>query len=249
MVSLFRLLLAIALLAMSGCSKLGDYTADTTTVTPAPSPSVSVTVPEPDHEWNFENTPNDTGSATAWNGSFTGGANYTTTAGTFKVGTAAASFGAAGDGFPIGSRTVPSEMTVACWVKWTSSANPEYIIANSAAGPSANGFRLYVTAAGKINLETGNNTTGVTVTSNATLTTAYTHVVAVFDQVLNQSVIYVNGAQDQTGGVQSGYNLTATTFLGTEASNTDAFKGDLDDCRIYSISLSAAQVAILYNSY
>jgi hypothetical protein len=250
MVSLSRILLVIAFLAMGGCSKLGDYTAGAT-VAPVPTPSVSVTVPEPDHEWNFENILTDTGSVGGWNGSFTGSANYTSNSGEFEVGIAAAKFtGAAGDGFPLGSKMVPSEMTVACWVRWLSSANPEYITANSAAGANANGFRLYMTAAGKINLETGSGSAGVAVTSNATLISGtYTHVVAVFDQVLNQSAIYVNGAQDQTGTVQSGYSLSANTFLGTEASNTDAFKGDLDDCRIYSISLSAAQVAILYNSY
>jgi hypothetical protein len=119
MVSLSRILLVIALFAMGGCSKLGDYTADAT-VAPVPTPSVSVTVPEPDHLWGFENTPNDTGSVGGWNGSFTGSANYTSVAGQFEVGTTAAKFtGAAGDGFPLGAQTVPSEMTFACWVNWS----------------------------------------------------------------------------------------------------------------------------------
>ncbi len=90
MVSFLRALIIIAVLAMSSCSKLGDSSADGTVAAPAPIPSFVVTVPDPDHQWGFENTGNDTGSVGGWDGSFTGAANYTTTMGEFKVGTAAA---------------------------------------------------------------------------------------------------------------------------------------------------------------
>jgi hypothetical protein len=250
MVSLSRVLFVIALLAMSSCSKLGDYTAGTTTTTtPVPSPSVSVTVPEADHEWGFENTGNDSGSVGGWTGALTG--TYTNTAGEFKVGSYAAKF-TTGDSFSLGAVTFPSELTISCWVRWITGLGTENtIIANSAAGASTDGFRFYVNEAnGKLVLEMGSGAANVVLNSVGNLATAtYTHVVVEMDNVLNQSAIYINGALDSSSTVQAGFGLNTAAFLGSMAGSTNPFNGDLDDCRIYSISLSAAQVAILYNSY
>jgi hypothetical protein len=235
-------------LSLSGCSKLADYSLDVATPTPVPSPSVSVSVPSAIHEWDFENNGNDTGSIGGWPGTLSVGT-YTTTAGEFKVGSYAAKFSSAGE-FSLGAQALPDQMTISCWVKWLSGGGPNTIIANSAFGAIQSGIRFYVQTTGQLTLETGNNTSGVAVNSVTLLTSGtYTHVVAEFDNVLNQSAIYVNGALDQSGAVESGYGLGSSVSLGAIPGATDSFNGELDDCRIFNVALSSQQVTILYNSY
>jgi hypothetical protein len=237
----------VVITLLSGCSKLADYKQDVASPAPVPSPSITVSVPDPIHAWTFENNGNDSGSTGGWTGTMTG--TYSSTAGDFKVGSYAAKF-SAGQSFSLGAQTFPSELTVACWVRWLSGSAPNAIIANSAQGLNVDGFRLYVQASGQVVLETGTGGAGVAVDSVSLLSSGvYTHVVAEFDNVLNQSAIYVNGVLDQSGTVQPGYNLTAAAFLGSMSGSTVSFNGELDDCRIYNVALSAQQVTLLYNSY
>jgi hypothetical protein len=242
----FRTLLIMAVLSMGACSKLGDLSPADTANVPVPTPSVAVTVPDPIHEWAFDSNGND--SVGSWTGTLNGGS-YTTTAGEVKVGTAAAKF-AAGDDFSLGAQTFPAEMTIACWVRWISGTGPNTIVANSATGANTDGFRFYAKTTGQLVLETGTGSAGVAVNSVTSLTTAtYTHVAVILDGVLNQSAIYVNGALDQSGTVQSGFNLTTAAFLGSMAGATNSFSGELDDCKVFNVALSSAQMTLLYNSY
>lgn len=247
----FRVLLIVAalsaMLLAGACSKLGDYSAGNA-APPVPSPTVSVTVPDPIHYWAFENNGTDSGSVGGWTGTLSGGS-FTNTVNEFKVGSYAAKFGA-GDDFSLGIQTFPAELSVACWVRWISGTGPNTIIANTAAGANANGFRFYVQTTGQLILETGTGSAGVATDSVTLLSTAtYYHIVAELDGVLNQSAIYVNGVLDQSGSIESGFGLSTAAFLGSMAGATNSFNGELDDCKIFNVALSAAQVTILYNGY
>jgi hypothetical protein len=236
----------LILLALTSCSKLADYSADVNTI-PVPTPSVSVTVPDPIHEWGFESNPND--SVGSWNGTVTG-ATYDTTATEFKVGTAALKFTGAGQDFSLGAQTFPSEMTIACWVRWVSGGGPNTIIANSVSGATTDGFRFYVAATGQLILETGHGGSGIATDSITNLQTlTYTHVAVVLDNVLDQTAIYVNGALDKSGTVETGFNLSTAAFLGSMSGATNSFSGELDDCKIFNVALSSAQMTLFYNSY
>jgi hypothetical protein len=246
------LILITAALVLNGCSKLADYSLDipntvgsATPIPASPSPSPSVTVPAAIHEWGFEQ--NGTDAIGSWNGTLSP-STYSTSA---EVGTYSAQF-TTGGSFTLGAQTIPNETTVSCWIKWISgSGTDNTIIANSASGASTSGFRFYVVqSTGKLVLETGNGSTGVSVDSNSALGSgAYTFVAVEVDNVLNQSAIYINGALDQSGSVQTGYSMTTALSLGSMAGATSSFNGELDDCRIFNVALSSQQVLTLYNSY
>jgi hypothetical protein len=231
----------------TACSDLGQY-----------QDPASVTLPSAIHYWAFDGSGLDTGSLSGWPGTLEGAASYTSVASALRVGSGALAFtGAAGDGFSFGSITLSSELTLGCWVNWTSGgAAPENtILANSVTGASTNGLRFYVVeASGQIKLETGDGVSGASVSSVSNLTSGtYAHVTLVVDGSSNQASIYINGLLNQSGLTQPNFNLTAQTAFGAMVSNvpafTSAFNGDLDDCKLYNQALSAAQVALLYGGY
>lgn len=242
-----------------GCSNLGDYTDASTqpSVTTSYSPTPSVTLPNPIHHWGFENTGTDDGTTGGWNGTLMGAASYTSSVAQVKVGSYALSLtGTTGDAFSLSSVTVPTLMTFACWVQWSSgslvASNTIFANSTSPAGGGSNqsGFRLYVIeSTGQVVFETSDGTTIVQTTSSSNLASGtYTHVAVTVDSTNNQDSIYLNGdSSSGTGVTQANFGLTGGAFIGSMPSSEAPFNGQLDDCRVYDQLLSSAQIQLLYS--
>jgi len=236
-----------------GCSKLGDFVDPSTqpVVTTSFSPTPPIVLPDAIHHWGFENSGADDGTTSGWAGNLSGSATYTSNAAQVKVGTYALNLtGTAGDAFSLPSITMPTQMTIACWVLWTQgTGNPNTIFSNSTSTvASQSGFRLYVIdGSGQVVFETTDGTTIVQATSNSNLHTGiYAHV-AVSVDTNNVASVYINGVTGTSGATQAGFGLTGSAFIGTMASNANPFNGDIDDCRVYDQALSAAQIQLLYS--
>lgn len=242
-----------------GCSKLGDFTDPSTqpAITTSYSPTPPITVPDAVHHWGFENSGADDGTTGGWGGSLVGSASYISSASApsqVKVGSDALQVtGAAGDGFSLSSVTMPAQMTIACWVQWTQGVGvSNAIFANSTTStPSQSGFRLYVVdASGIVIFETTNGTTIVQVSSSTNLSSGiYAYVAVAVDTVNNVAALYINGTQSSSGVTQNGFSLNGATFIGSMASNTNPFDGNIDDCKVFDQALTSDQVQLLYSGY
>lgn len=138
-------------------------------------------------------------------------------------------------------------LTVAAWVKTSStpSINP---IACKYVQSSFNGWMLW--------LDTGKptlfyyNSNGIQVSgaaSSAITTGAWHHIVMSVDS--GGGVIYVDGSSVKTiawGGSPAVATSTTPIEIGNYISSGSMFAGTIDDVRIYSRALSAADVAALY---
>jgi hypothetical protein len=137
-----------------------------------------------------------------------------------------------------------SAMTIAAWVKPISAAG---FIAGKWESP--NSYQLSLSA-GKpvfsLTFPNGGSGTLVTVTGPTALpTTSYSHVAGVYDGTALR--LYVNGAQvatvSRTGSMQSS---TALVRVGKLPSGS-AFKGSVDELRLYGVALSATETNRLAN--
>jgi Concanavalin A-like lectin/glucanases superfamily len=242
-----------------GCSKLGDFVDPSTqpVVTTSFSPTPPVVLPDAIHHWGFENSSGgggtDDGTVGGWTGSLLGNATFTSNAPQVKVGTYALNLtGTPGDAFSLPSISVPTQMTFACWVRWTQgTGNPNTIFSNSTSTiPAQSGFRLYVIdGSGQVVFETTDGTTIVQASSNSNIlhTGVYAHVAVSVDSANNLASVYINGVAGLSGVTQTGFGLTGSAFIGTMVSSTNPFNGDIDDCRVYDQVLSAAQIQLLYS--
>jgi hypothetical protein len=248
-----------------GCSKLGDFVDPGTqpVITASFSPTPPVILPDAIHHWGFEAASGaDDGTVGGWAGSLAGNANYTLNAAQVKVGTYALNLtGTAGDAFSLPSVTMPTQMTLACWVQWTQgTGNPNTIFSNSTStAPAQSGFRLYVIdGSGQVVFETTDGTTIVQASSNSNIlhTGVYAHVAVSVDSAnnLNLASVYINGVAGLSGVTQANFSLTGSAFIGSMPStsnpliaNINPFNGNIDDCRVYDQVLSAAQIQLLYS--
>ena len=74
------------------------------------------------------------------------------------------------------------------------------------------------------------------------------HVVATYDGT--KAVMYLNGIEDKEDARSSGLTaIDSQLRIGANFSGTEAFKGIIDDLRIYNTALTATEVSNLYNSY
>ena len=145
------------------------------------------------------------------------------------------------------------ETAIMLWAKWTGATNDQRIWSM---GDGA-GKVMYLTpkdsATGNLRFSIGDGTTTSYLDGVAPLTSAaWVHVAVVFSGTTN--TLYVNGAA-------VGVNTAATLFpdslnaplmenanyLG-RGNGSDYFQGSLDDFRVYSKALSAAEIAALYSA-
>lgn len=143
--------------------------------------------------------------------------------------------------------------TFSSWVRVTSgNAGLHTIAANSGAGSTTAGFRLFVygsthAEAGRIRLETANGTASDHAFTNtgAFSFNAWNHVTCIVDRAAGTAEIYVNGvdvAVDRTVRTDFANNL-ALSFgrMGT----ANSLGGGLDDLRLYSRLLVLDEVRVL----
>lgn len=157
--------------------------------------------------------------------------------------------------YALGSLTYP--FTVACWIRPTgySGAYMVPVSLGTSAGPA---FQIIMSNAGRIWLETAVNASGYSSSTSAGAVplNQWTHV-AVTLTAGDAGRIYVNGQLLSSVTLPSGGLLGVGSAAPTQLrvgnkmfTTTDqAFKGYLDDLRLYSKALSASDINSLYASY
>jgi hypothetical protein len=142
-----------------------------------------------------------------------------------------------------------NDFTLTGWIKPDAQGGHQVIIDKlNYAGNT--GYQLKMEDSGSVtnglSLCIGN--TCVVSASNIITDAVWQHIAVVFDTAANTATFYVNG-QARSSVTQSN-NLTTNTnslYLGAEGGSAFRFDGLLDDMRIYSYALSAAQIRQLMN--
>ncbi len=147
-----------------------------------------------------------------------------------------------------------SSVTQAAWVYWNgTTAQPAQKIFSKqgSSNPWTGQYLLQLGnggGEGMVVTQIGTNTTIVGVTRIATSTWA--HVASVHDAAADTTVIYVNGAVDQTstGQTTTITNQDGPLDIGRGDPFANAqFNGAIDDARLYNRALSADEIKQLYN--
>lgn len=134
----------------------------------------------------------------------------------------------------------------------TTASTIQTVFANSAAGFTTNGLRLFVdtilTTDRRIHLEAGDGTTGASVASAAGVYPAdgqYHSLAFLIDRTAGTGTIFLDAAPVASGGGLPAFATNSgSQTLGIFAANSGSFptNATFDDFRIYSGLLSAAQV-------
>jgi hypothetical protein len=138
-----------------------------------------------------------------------------------------------------------SPLTIAAWVKPSALTGDPAVMSMTMSGNS-NLFMLDLNSGvPRASVKFGGTFAAATASSGAVSTVAWTHVCAVFTPT--SRTIYVNGiskGSNSTAGTPSGINLS---FIGA-LSGGNLYAGDLAYPSVWSIALSAPDVAALYNA-
>ncbi|VVB58145.1 Right handed beta helix region [Candidatus Anstonella stagnisolia] len=146
---------------------------------------------------------------------------------------------------------VLDKFTLAAWVYQVSTSGPKYQTIINHGGQNANGeYWLYLTD-GKISIEVGNGTGRK---FNEALTSAplglntWHYVIVTFDQ--GTVTTYINGTQSGSAslGIASSLGGSQTLYIGAYQGSSNVFNGSIDGVLVFNRTLSAAQVAALYDS-
>ena len=153
-----------------------------------------------------------------------------------------------------GWTSLPSMISISLWAYIPSAgSNIQTIFANSSSGEFTSGLRLFVngwqTPDGSIAIETGNGSSGSSVTTEPEQFNfgAWNHIVVTLEQTTGMAQIYHDGSLITSGSVQTGYSLSSSVYFGAMQS-LNAMSGNLDDIRLYSYQLSSSQVNALYGA-
>lgn len=141
------------------------------------------------------------------------------------------------------SLDITSAITLEAWVK------PEVVnVAQTVIGKNS-AYALNITSGAKLQFQRWSGTTSGTVASSASLVAGgWRHIAATYNGTT--TLLYINGALDTTSTAISGaIDATSTAALiGALTSSTQQFTGYIDDVRIYSSVLTAAQILNNYKA-
>lgn len=141
------------------------------------------------------------------------------------------------------SLDITSAITIEAWVK------PEVVnVAQTVVGKNS-AYALNITSGAKLQFQRWSGTTSGTVASSASLVAGgWRHIAATYNGTT--TLLYINGALDTTSTAISGaIDATSTAALiGALTSSTQQFTGYIDDVRIYSSVLTAAQILNNYKA-
>lgn len=144
---------------------------------------------------------------------------------------------------------IPPSGSISVWVYTTAlmsaNGNSRWI----ADGGSAAGIRLFVSTADDLTFTVGGvNRVTYGLTDGNFLVNTWHHIVATWDQVNSQSILYIDGAQVGSTGT---YAVPVDDAGGWEVGNTAAsaqWPGFIDDFALTSSAMAAAQVRAVYES-
>ena len=141
------------------------------------------------------------------------------------------------------------QFTLSAWIRLPSGPTSiRTIAANSPSGFNSNGFRFFVNRFnannGELVLETGNGSQAVLVTSpeGAVASDVWQHVAAAIDRANGQAILYLNGSQVATGSIRNDFANNAPLAIGAMIGSLHGLRGHIDDVRIFSRVLSAAEI-------
>ncbi len=167
------------------------------------------------------------------------------------VGRGSLAFDGVNDYVAAAARDVGNSFSFASWVRVNSgSANLHNIVGNCAGGFQTAGFKLFVygstnASAGRVQLETGNGTTG-----NAANTAVgalpfdqWVHLAVTVDRAAGTARLYVNGI-DRTAdnSIRNDFLTSAALNLGRMSTSGYYLPGHLDDFRFYTRVLNSADL-------
>jgi len=141
---------------------------------------------------------------------------------------------------PSGAVNLGNSFSLSAWINLSTSAgNIQTIWDNKNTGGSANGLALFVntynTSDGKLMIESGDGTTGLTASSSAGAVTtgAWHQVVASVNRSAGTATLYVDGANvTVTNTVMTDFANNAAMNLGRFTNSFWYFKGTMDEVRI-----------------
>jgi hypothetical protein len=151
-----------------------------------------------------------------------------------------------------------SQATISAWVKMGGGGVNQNIYTEPINANGSDRFRLSLGAANKVNLvadapDSGTGGVHVVDSTSALTVGVWYHIVAVFNSDTDVHSIYLNGVLDNsTNTVVSAFSNTPPVRparIGSDAASPVKlfFNGSIDDVRVYSRALSAAEIQRLYN--
>ena len=135
-----------------------------------------------------------------------------------------------------------STMSVSFWMKTDSAMSGYQMILELDNGYAIN--RPSAASSGKIYAQYANSNSSHKSNSDTLPVGTYFHVVGVFTS--SSATLYINNV-NQTGGTIDDYLTADQNTIGSRRSN-GFFTGQIDDVRIYSDALTAAEVGYIYNN-
>lgn len=167
------------------------------------------------------------------------------------------SFDGANDNINIGDIEIfdfgTGSFSYVTWIK-SGTANTGAVISKrqSTTTPGNQGFALYKTTSGRLNIYLDDGVNGVTrQTANSTLPdNIWTHVAVVVDRSNNLMSFYKNGSFNTSIGIGTVGNISNDRNLrfGEFSGGASDFTGSIDDVRIYNRVLSGPEISDLYES-
>jgi len=157
-----------------------------------------------------------------------------------------------GDAFDM---TTSVNRTYATWVKRNSSTTDDVIFSKKSTVGSGNiGYELYIDdSSDQLIFEVADGSNTYSITSDSTITdTSWHHIGVTWNPVnTDDSNIFIDGSIDvsaKTGSLNpasANYTNALSFIIGSDANETDPFHGSIDDFRIYSRTMTGAEMSVL----
>lgn len=138
-----------------------------------------------------------------------------------------------------------SNITVSAWVNPTNTTGTKTVFTHGSALGGCFGYGLELR--GGV-LSARNNGTSRTIGSQAVSELAWQHVAISYDSATGRVTGYINGKSVGTVGLTTAACATQNWTIGTNSADsiTNTFIGKIDEVRVYSETLSSAQIEKLY---
>jgi hypothetical protein len=143
---------------------------------------------------------------------------------------------------------ITGSITLSAWIKPTVDATIQQgIVEKWTAATGQSGYFLRLSSGECLTfcLLQAPGTVEITTTPRAIALNVWTHVAGVYDSDTQTLMIYVNGTQDPTTGTGPGPVDGPGLLMIGNAQGSNQFTGLIDDVRVYSRALTAAEVAAL----
>jgi len=146
------------------------------------------------------------------------------------------------------SLQIRNSLTMSVWIKPDNLTNATGgILCKSDFNDNFGDYEIHQST-DKIRFLLNNNSPLNVLTSNTSITTNWTHVVATYDGTTKK--IYINGQLSNSANFTGQINNSFTNLrIGSYYNAALVFAGLIDDVRIYNRALSETEIKTLYNSY